>query len=296
MAQPVFFIERNLFANASDWISNKSDSINKPPSDYFEASDQAAGDMLITNTCLKAWGGALVSRKRGVPSNNGKLLNWLAFRLEFKFPSSTAENTARLETDWKVCVKTRPNANTPIRNVANFSTQIKCDTGEFDIDLDPPAWRDSGFNVGPITPDVWHTIEYRFTFDDIALTFSVLSIQYDTQVYMVPEDKQNVPMSLTNWEQVSSQQLQNELFAAKSTTLVEYRNGVIAWSDQRIAQIPPEALTREGEAHEYWWPRFRGRQELLGGTFDIFGAEATQLSTAGSDGGEQDGDKSMHAG
>lgn len=274
MAAPVFYVERDLFNNASDWISNKGDSINKPPSEFFEASDHPEdGAMLITNGSTQAWGGALVSRKRPVPVSNGKKLNWLAFRLQFRFPLSTAQNVARLETDWKVCVKSRPNSSTKIRNVANFSTQYNSDSGQMQIDLDPPAWVDSGFVIPEITPDVWHTLEYRFWFDEAAQVFSVLSIQYDDQVYMIPESLQKVPMQLTNWEEVSSHQLQNEVYAAKSSAVIEYREGVLAWSDQRIAQIPPEALSR-GIESEYWWPRLRGDQVLMGGTFDPFGDDS----------------------
>jgi hypothetical protein len=273
MTAPVFYIERDLFANSADWISNKSDSINKPPSDYFEASMTPAGPMLVSNGSLQPWGGALVSRKRGIPSNNGKLLNWLAYRLRFRFPASTAKNVARHELDWKICVKTRPNANTKIRNVANFSTQWNADTGQFQIDLDPPAWVDTGFIVPEITPDVWHTLEYRFVFDDVALTFSVLSIQYDDQLYMIPENLQDVPMQNTNWEEVASAQNQNEVYDAKSTTTIEYCDGVLAWSDQRITMIPPEGLRRD--EREYWWPRdLKGTQVLIGGTFDPFGNDS----------------------
>jgi hypothetical protein len=276
MAAPVFYIERDLFANSGDWISNKSDSINKPPSDYFEASDSTpAGTMLVTNGSLQAWGGALVSRKRGVPSNNGKLLNWMAYRLRFRFPAGTAKNTARHELDIKVCVKTRPNSNTKIRNVANFSCQWNADTGQFQIDLDPPAWVDTGFVVSEITPDVWHTLEWRYTYDDVALTFSVLSIQYDDQLYVIPEELQNVPMQNTNWEQVVSEQNQNEVYEARSTVAIEYSDGVLCWSDQRITMIPPEALTRAGVEREYWWPRqLKGTQVLVGGTWDPFGDDS----------------------
>lgn len=273
MADPQFYIERNLFDSASDWKSNKGDSINKPPSDYFEASDTAPGPMLTTNGSTQAWGGALVSRKRGVPQANGKKLNWLAWRLEFKLPGSTVQNVARLETDWKVCFKTRPSADTKIRNVANFSTQWNADTGQMQIDLDPPAWVDSGFIVPEITPDTWHTLEFRFWFDEAAAKFSVLSIQYDEWLYVIPENLQNVPAQLTNWEEVSSQQLQDEVYEAKSTVLVEYRNGIVCWSDQRITMIPQEAL--KGRESEYWWPRTKMvQQEIVGGTFDPFAPEA----------------------
>lgn len=273
MGAPIFYIERDLFLNSSDWVSNKGDSINKPPSDYFEASMSPDSTMLVTNGSLKAWGGALVSRKRGVPSANGKLLNWLAYRLKFRFPKGSAENTGRHELDIKVCVKSRPSSTIKIRNVANFSTQYNNDTGQFQIDLDPPGWVNTGFVIDEITPDVWHTIEFRFWFDDVACVFSVLSIQYDEQLYMIPEDLQNVLMQLTNWEQVASEQLQNELYQARSTVVIEYDEGVLAWSDQRIAMIPAEALRRSVDA-EFWWPPDEARGILLGGDFDPFGPDA----------------------
>lgn len=233
------FVERNLFAAADQWISNKGDNINKPPSEYFEASN-IEGAMLITNGLGAAWGGGLVSRKRPLPKQDGKLLRHLAFRIEFRFPKMTAKNIARHEVDWKVCVKTRPDANTKIRNVANFSTQWSRDSGQFQIDLDPPAWTDTGFVVEEIEPDVWHTQEYRFKFDENARVFTVVSIQYDDQLYMIPARFENVPMQETNWEEISSHQLQNEGYQARSSTLIEYRNGVVAWSDERIAMIPAE--------------------------------------------------------
>lgn len=293
---PVFYIERDLFDAPVDWKTNKGDSINKPPADYFEAS--AGNPMLVTNGSNQAWGGALVSRKRGVPVNSatGKLLNWLAFRIKFRFPKGTVDNTARLETDLKVCVKTRPSADKPIRNVCNYSTQWNNDSGQIQIDLDPPAWVDSGFVIAEITPDVWHTLEYRFTFDDVALTFSILSIQYDDRLYAIPAHLQNVPMSLTNWEQVSSLQLQNEVYAARSTVLVEYDEGVLCWSDQRITEIPTEALTRGSWDSEFWWPRERAGK-LVGGTFDPF-SEGAIFPARGASAADrrQGGDASMHAG
>lgn len=277
-AAPQFYIERTIFDNPDDWKSNKGDSINKPASEFFEASSaHESSVMLVTNGSTQAWGGALVSRKRGVPSYNGKKLNWMVWRMEFRFPSQTVENTARHELDIKVCVKTRPSADVKIRNVANFSTQWNADTGQFQIDLDPPAWVDTGFIVPVIAPDVWHTIEYRFWFDEVNTKFSVLSIQLDNQLYMIPENLQGVLMSLTNWEEVASQQIQNELYAPKSTVDVEYRNGILCWSDQRITMIPPEALLEKRE-REFWWPRgAKGTQELVGGTFDPFGEGASPL-------------------
>lgn len=256
------FVERNLFANPADWISNKSDSINKPQSAFFEAS-AAPGSMLVTNGLIEPWGGALVSSTAQPPVNSaGKLMNWIIWRFWFRFPGSTADNWARLESDLKVCVKSRPNSNTYIRNVANFSQQINRDTMQVQIDKDPPAWVNTGFIVDDLEPDVWHLMENRYTFDDTSLTFSYLSVQIDDQLFTIDPSFRNVPMTSTNWEKCRKLQLQNCGYAAKSSVLVEYRDGELAWSDAPLSQIPPASLRDQGERYsrvpmEYGQP-FRG--------------------------------------
>jgi hypothetical protein len=236
------FVERDVFKTSTDWISNKSDSINKPQSAFFEASATPTGPMMVTNGLLEAWGGALVSRKRTpLPENSaGQQLNWLAYRLKFRLPASTVDNLARHETDWKVCFKTRPNSQTKIRNVANFSVQWNGDTGQMQCDLDPPAWVDTGFIITrqQMTPDVWHTLEFRMKFDEKAMTFEIWSMQFDDQLFMLPDKFRGVPASNTNWEEVSSLQLQTEGYNEKSTVLVEYDEGMTCWSDERITRIP----------------------------------------------------------
>ena len=99
MAAPEMIVERNLFVNSDDWISNSGPTINDPPSKYFEAS-MVPEAMLITNGLDKAWGGALVSNTIQPPvDSTGKLMNWISFRLKFRLPRATAKNCARLETD-----------------------------------------------------------------------------------------------------------------------------------------------------------------------------------------------------
>lgn len=293
----VWFIERDLFAQDIDWKSNKGASINDPPSDYFEATDHPeANAMLVTNGSLAAWGGALVSRKRSVPASNGKKLNWLAYKFQFRYNGATAKNVARHETDIKICFKSRPSSTTPIRNVANFSVQYNPDKKQYQIDLDPPGWVDSGFVVETIEPDVWHTLEFRFFFDETAKTFSVLSIQHDAQLYMIPANLQNVPAQLTNWEEVSSEQMQNEVYRAKSSVAIEYRDGVLAWCDERITMIPPVATgtRKEGEPREFWWPALRdGSQTLEGGDFDLFGDCAEPRGRGRGDRGDREDRESV---
>jgi hypothetical protein len=152
---------------------------------------------------------------------------------------------ARHELDLKVCFKTRPNANIPIRNVANFSTQWNSETGQFQIDQDPPAWVNSGFIVPEIDPDVWHDIDYRFWFDPDAAIFSILSINLDGDKYMIPSNLQNVPAQETNWEEVASVQIQNEIFA-RGSSLILYDQVTLAWSSEPIDDLPSTLFDREG--------------------------------------------------
>jgi hypothetical protein len=50
--------------------------------------------------------------------------------LRFRWPCWSYKNLARHELDLKVCLKNRPNPQTSIRNVANFSTQWNRDTSQ----------------------------------------------------------------------------------------------------------------------------------------------------------------------
>lgn len=270
------FVERNLFADPSQWISNKSDSVNKPPSAYFEASSGPSG-MLVTNGLIKPWSGAMVSNTIQPPvTTYGRLMHWIIYRLKFRIPGMTAANLARLENDLKVCVKTRPTSTTYIRNVANFSCQWNADSGQWQIDKDPPGWIDTGFITETLEPDLWHTLEFRYSFDDEALTFSMLSIQLDDELYEIPENLRNVMMTSTNWEKCRKLQVQTCGYAAQSTVLTEYKDGELAWSDERIPAIPPASLRavrqlRPGDEREtkFWDPggqaRPDGEQSMHGG-------------------------------
>jgi hypothetical protein len=230
-------LDRKLFAKASSWYTESGDNINKPASDFFMASQVPDGTMLVTNGSNVDWGGALVVNKRALPVLNGKLLPFVGLRLKFMVPYSSMFNLARHEIDLKICIEDRPNETTSIRNVADFSTQWNADQGMFQIDNSSGQWIDTGFIVETISPDEWHTLDYRFWFDPVAKVFSVLSINYDEELYKIPANLQQVPLMNTNWTRVAAFQVQNEVYHAGSTSVV-YDHGVIAWSDEAIAEIP----------------------------------------------------------
>jgi hypothetical protein len=237
----ILLLDRFLFKAASAWVPNYSPDVNDPPSKVFVASQTDSGSMLVENGLDQPYAGALVSLTGPVYTLNGKLLRYSAWHYKFRFIPETFKNLARFENDCKVCVKSRPNSSTKIRNVANYSTQWNVDTGAFQIDHDPPGWLDSGYVPSPAvtTPGDWHTMDFRFSFDDVALTFSIESVKWDDELYVMPAQHRNIPMSLTNWEACRKLQLQNEGFHA-GTVLVEYDDGVMAWSDQPIGSVIPD--------------------------------------------------------
>jgi len=246
---PILLLDPCLFKDATSWKSNSSDTINKPQSLLFVATQTATGSLLVQNALDKKYGGALVSKTGKYPVNPydpTQLLPYSAWHFRFRFVPETYDNLARFENDLKGCIKTRPNAQTPIPNVANWSTQWNRETNSFQIDHDPPAWVDSGYypSAKVTTPDEWHSIDFRFFVDVNALTFSIESIRWDDDFYVMPEEHRHIPLQQTNWEQCAKYQLQNEGLAP-GTVLIEYDDGIAAWSDQPIGDEIPSRESYE---------------------------------------------------
>jgi hypothetical protein len=230
-------VDAGLQANAQEWKSNTSTDVNDPGSDYFGAMQGATPNTLVVTNAYggtRDYAGGLVSNKRKLPKQqDGSLYQYVAMRIGWEWGANVYRQIARHELDCKVCFKTRPNANTKIRNVANFSTQWNRDTGQWQIDKDPPKWIDSGMIVEDIAPDVHHVADFRFWYDPDAAIFSVLSIQLDADCYAIPEELQNVAAQETNWEEIASCQLQNEMYHPGST-LIEYDEVRLGWSTEPI--------------------------------------------------------------
>jgi hypothetical protein len=235
-------LDRRIYPGcANGWKSNKGKDINDPESDIFKMEDASNGNVIVTNTGREKFCGALVSStKMELPKDSaGKLLQYVTMHVRFKYPYEVYKNLARHELDHKVCYKTRPpkppgsNENPKIRNVSNFSTQWNRDTGQFQIDLDPPGWVDSGYVVEDIAPEVWHDYWAAcwYGIDDADPRFSVLALKLDNNdPYLIPPEKQNVAQTLTNWELCSKGQIQNEFYEPGCTT-IQYARFDFLWSD-----------------------------------------------------------------
>jgi hypothetical protein len=236
-------IDRDLQLQISEWKSNKSVGINDPPSVYYEAQEGPDETMTVVNAADKKFGGALVSNKRPLPKWDGKtVLQYVSMYIRFKWPAEVYWNIARHELDLKACIKTRKDPDIPERNVMDGSTQWNRDTGQFQIDYQPdptdenpdpiPLWTDTGYVVKDIAPDVWHDLYMNYWFNKEV--YSVLSIQLDDNPpYMIPEQLQNVILTNSNWEEVSSVQIQNEVYEP-GHNLIHYGKVLLAWSDGPI--------------------------------------------------------------
>jgi hypothetical protein len=221
----MILLEPQLQRDVANWKGNTGPTINDPPSDYFGAMAGVDGALVVTNAYGgdKKFPGGLVSHKKLPPRDAaGKLFQYIAMKVGFKWSRQVHRQIARLELDLKVCYKSRPNSQTKIPNVANLSTQWNRDRKMWQIDEDPPGWIDSGYVVTEeqMAPDVRHTADFRFWYDPDANVFSVCSIDLDDNPYTVPEKLQGVNAQKTNWEEIRSVQLQTENYEPGSSTVV----------------------------------------------------------------------------
>jgi hypothetical protein len=244
----ILLLDRNLQRNVDVWQTRTDSSVNPVPADFYGVMSGGDDGTMVVNCAYagtKNYPGGLASNKRVFPKLNDKLLQYVAMHLEFMWPAWAYQLITHHETDLKVCYKTRPNSTTYIRNVANFSVQWKKETGDFQIDHDPPGWVNCGFNVPDIAPDVWHALDFRYWYDPVALTFSIQSIKLDDDKYDMPAEHQNIPAQNTNWEEVANPQQQNEIFA-KGFSIIQYDHWTIGWSDEPIGDIPTLQVEGEG--------------------------------------------------
>lgn len=282
----VVVMDRGLFKDASVWVPKLDPSVNDPMSKLFIATQMPAGGMLVHNALDKPWAGGLVSNTRPLPKYNGKPLPYSAWQFKFCFNSATYRRLARWESDRKVCIKSRPTSSVKIRNVANYSTQWNRDTGQMQIDHDPPGWVNCGFapSSKATAPGVWHIMNYRYSFT--ATTFSIESIQWDDEFYAMPSQHKNIPLSNTNWTECDKHQLQNEGYDP-GTVLVEYDDGLVAWSDVPITAMPS---SESFDASQLSWTSAPEDEEA----FDIIGHRLLNGPATDDEDEEEDDEPSNH--
>jgi hypothetical protein len=216
------------FLFADEWETVISKDVNDPESLLFYASNAPDG-MLVTNVGDKEYAGGLLGSSRLIPSMPEIEFSAFEFSIEFRFSGDTAYQMARHELDLKVCFKSAPDSLTPIKNVANWSTQWNVDTGEIDIN-NATGWVGTGIKPIPFEPDVWHQYWFSGQWNAETETNSICVIGWDDVSIPIKEELQNVSWEVTNWQRDARVQIQNEMFKP-GTNLVTYRNIKLTWME-----------------------------------------------------------------
>lgn len=217
------------------WTRETGPDINNPPATAYWAQNVPLGPsgnaLQVTNYSTQNGAADLVTLKRPIPQLAGVTFKYLRLKCKMYIPSVFLWNLGRLETDVKTCIQKAPNSSTPIRNVVNGSTQWNRTNGIWQIDGDPPAWKNTAFTPNPPLDDwfdYYHDMQYSGT------TFSVLGCGFDTQAYKTPGNMLNVPLQNTNWgDLVAAIQFQLMVFKA-GTISVYYDQIALVWSDGAI--------------------------------------------------------------
>ena len=115
--------------------------------------------------------------------------------------------------------------------VGNFSSQINQSTGAFQIDGNPPGWKNAGFSP-VLTPD-WMKIRHRHHMD--ATVYSFLSAKVGKSKFQIPAPMQNVLLQpAPKWQNVFAIQIQTEILVPCTLTIYVY--GITAYlSDTPIS-------------------------------------------------------------
>lgn len=93
----------------------------------------------------------------------------------------------------------------------NMSSQFNLNSGMFEI-ADPAGnWISTGLRVHRFAPYEWYQLDYDYWFDSVAKRCSLLSMSLNGQKFSPPVALQNVPMSVTNWADVMTLQVQLDL-------------------------------------------------------------------------------------
>lgn len=184
------------------WTIESGPNIAPVPADLYIPTVNPDGSLRVTNYSSKAGGAALVTCKPIIPTIPGITWTNAGLDMELFISSIDMQNMGRFELDSKLCLQVAPDANTPIRNVVNGSSQLNYSKGgAFQIDGDPPGWFTPVPTFTPVIPtDTWFPVSFRYSYGAPGSTFSFLSASYAGQLYNVPAIDQNVPQQSTNWQ------------------------------------------------------------------------------------------------
>lgn len=214
---------RNLEQNASEWVPNVDSDVNPIPA-VISAANAADGSMQVTYTATKAEGGGLISWTTPFPTN-GTSYPYIGLDLKRRISIGSLQFLAQWENDMILTAIDQSKITDPTLLKPSWvpgSTQRNFASlkGAWEID---PAWTKTGFAGAPVTPDVWMTLSLRGYVDWTNGLFSMLSINDNGMLFIVPASLQKIPLKPEKWAPVVKIQLQAEV-NAPGTVIIDYLN------------------------------------------------------------------------
>lgn len=94
---------------------------------------------------------------------------------------------------------------------ANMSSQFNFNSGMFEIAKADGGWISTGLRVRRFAPYQWYQLRYDYWFNSVAEKCSLLAMSLNGDQFRIPSPLQNVPMSVTNWADVMTLQIQLDL-------------------------------------------------------------------------------------
>lgn len=113
----------------------------------------------------------------------------------------------------------------------NFSGQQNItEGGMIQIADSKGNWVDTGIKLGILSPNVRHSLSWKYSFDTTKHTGSVVSFALDGVGYSIPTSLQNIPASVCNWTEGAYPQFQMGSLPAGVYWSTILSDVVLTWS------------------------------------------------------------------
>lgn len=220
------------------WTPNNTTAVNPIPFDSMQGVyDPASGALAFSAVYSKNYAGGLLGHSIALPVLNGRKFQFAAMNVRQLIPAYLNPPVARNEMDLKW---TFPALKVPAPNQANGSSQIRPDTGQWQLDPTGGAWVDSGYVPSTAQPGKWNVFQTRIWSDGTA-KWSVTGLQCNAEPLFVPgAGFENLPLINTNWTPGLVPQLQWEGVLAPFAATVYYARVQVVISENAIPMLNPD--------------------------------------------------------
>lgn len=203
------------------WTSNTSASVNPTAADSFSSAvDPISGNLIVSNTSTKEFGGGLVSTNFAVPAN----AKHFGFDVMFYVSPDDFGHYARGENDLKITFQGGAQAN--------GSCQWNADVKQWDLDPTGKTWVHTGYTAAPVVG--WNKLQIRVDFDGAHWSVTGLRVNDDATPFVPGAAFQNLPAINSGWGAGLHPQLQTEATHVPFVLRVSYSRVRVLASDGAI--------------------------------------------------------------